>query len=526
MAGPVRPPVGRTFVMAVVLLTVAWFLVTFVLQVRGNWQEQAQVVIVQLQVASLLVALAVGGGAISRWYLTGDAPALWIGVALSIYGIIRLGMAELLPLVVISPDLAMWLGWLRPASQVVVLALLVRAATVAPVWPDVAAPRLVLLSLVAVGGIAFGLQFFPAVATAIDGASGATPRSYTALNIVGLVPFASGALAVAFTWQGYRRRRWLFTWLGLLLLAIVLADVARVVAPPPLESGMLAKEVLRLLGVLLALNGAMRELLYTYRDSSTRLAESEYTALTAQERIRAGQADAEERSHEARSALAAIEGATRTLEHYRDRLPPETQAALSTAISGEVRRLQELVSAEQTIGEIAPFSLAQSLAPLVVSERARGAVINVNVPGDLHAMGRSAAVEQITQTLFDNARRYSAGSPIDVRAETTDTWVVLRVEDRGPGVPPAHRERIFERGFRGNTPSTVAGTGLGLYVAAKLAADQDGKIWVDDRPGGGASFAVALPSVQSDVAEKSLQGIDDGVEVVEGGRLSATHRSN
>src|SRR3712207_6129192 len=125
--------------------------------------------------------------------------------------------------------------------------------------------------------------------------------------------------------------------------------------------------------------------------SSSRVAQSEFRALTADEKIRSAQAAAEERAHEARSALAAIEGATRTLEHYRDRLPQETQAALSTAISGEIRRLQRLVSVEESTGEITEFSLAESLAPIVASERARGVAVDVRVPGHLNVIGRAGA---------------------------------------------------------------------------------------------------------------------------------------
>jgi len=368
------------------------------------------------------------------------------------------------------------------------------------------------------------LRFAPPVATFIDGAQAAAPRQYGVVNDLGIVPYAWTAIGITFAIQGARRRRWLFAWLGLALLCLALGDVARVLAPPPISAGLLSKEVLRLLGMLLALHGATREILYTYRDSSTRLARSEYTAMSAEERIREGQAAAEERAHEARSALAAIEGATRTLEHYRDRLPQETQAALSTAISGEIRRLQRLVSVEESSGEIAEFSLAESLAPIVASERARGVLVDVRVAGDLNVVGRASATEQVIQTLFDNARRYAPGSRMTVRAERDDGWVVLRIEDRGPGVPPEQREAIFQRGVRGDNASDIAGSGLGLYVAAKLMQDQGAELWVDDRPGGGASFAMALTAGSSDRPEETVERLEQSRQVSDGGGLSATRR--
>jgi signal transduction histidine kinase len=72
----------------------------------------------------------------------------------------------------------------------------------------------------------------------------------------------------------------------------------------------------------------------------------------------------------------------------------------------------------------------------------------------------------------------------------------VRVSDRGPGVPPVDRERIFERFYRAGRPrgaAPVTGFGLGLAIARGFVKAHDGRLWVEDRPSGGASFVVALP---------------------------------
>ena len=524
VAGPVQPPLGRTYVLAAIALLCLWGVVTFGLTLPGGWSEQGQVIIQLLQVAEVMVAVAIGALALSRWYLTGDVPALWIGVALLLFGVVRLGVVELLPLVVATPGVIEFAGWLRPATQVVVALLLVRAARTVPVSTEVSGPRLAVTAVGAVAALTLVLQFVPAVANLIDGAQMTAPRNYNTVNQIGVMPGVFLLLACAFTWRGYRRRRWMFTWIGLMFAAIALGDVARVLASPPITAGLLAKETLRLAGLFAGLNGGVREILYTYRDSSTRLAKSEYTVLTAQERIREGQAAAEERAHEARSALAAIEGATRTLEHYRDRLPADTQRALSTAVSGEIRRLQRLVSVGEAFGQPAAFSLAESLAPIAASERARGATVNVDVAGDLDVFGQAPAVEQVIQSLFDNARRYAPDSPIDVSARREGELVVLRVEDRGPGVDPDQRDAIFRRGVRGDAALDVPGSGLGLYVAAKLVQEQRGELWVDGRHGGGAMFALALPAAASGT-QQAMDGLEENGEVADaGGFRSTRHR--
>jgi light-regulated signal transduction histidine kinase (bacteriophytochrome) len=67
--------------------------------------------------------------------------------------------------------------------------------------------------------------------------------------------------------------------------------------------------------------------------------------------------------------------------------------------------------------------------------------------------------------------------------------VRIEVEDHGPGVPVASRSTIFARGVRA---PEAGGTGLGLFVARRLAQDDGGDLWVQDAPGGGASFVLGL----------------------------------
>jgi signal transduction histidine kinase len=217
------------------------------------------------------------------------------------------------------------------------------------------------------------------------------------------------------------------------------------------------------------------------------------SALTAEARFRAEKAEQEERAHEARNALTAIEGATRTLEHYRDRLPPETRAQLATAITAEIARLQRLVSSERIAEASGPFRVAEALAPVVTGARSQGMLIQSDVAGDLVAHGRWADTAEVVQNLLENARRYAPNAPVTVLAREEGDKILIRVEDRGPGVPEDEQESIFQRGRRGILAEDVPGSGLGLYVSAQLMRDQGGELWVEDRPGGGASFGLWLP---------------------------------
>ncbi len=105
-------------------------------------------------------------------------------------------------------------------------------------------------------------------------------------------------------------------------------------------------------------------------------------------------------------------------------------------------------------------------------------------------MGRRNCTAQVVLALLDNSRKHAPGSKVTLRVGDLDGAVVLYVEDRGPGIPAALRERVFERGARGDGS---AGSGLGLCVAKRLMAEQGGTIECRSRRGGGASFVLRFP---------------------------------
>jgi signal transduction histidine kinase len=107
------------------------------------------------------------------------------------------------------------------------------------------------------------------------------------------------------------------------------------------------------------------------------------------------------------------------------------------------------------------------------------------------------AVEQIVINLLDNACKYAvAGGEVAVSARArAGGGAVVRVADRGPGVPAAHRERIFEKFHRVEDALTAekTGAGLGLSIARQLARGLGGELTCVPREGGGAEFVLELP---------------------------------
>ena len=475
-----------------VLLATA-LLVSVVLPLPPARDADALLLTGMLQMASLVLALGVSAMGLARWRLTGDAASLWISAALLVFAVVRLGLVELLPVVVAGEAVSVLAGWLRPASLLVTAGLLAAAAVAPPADSRLRPLRVCGTAAAVTGLVAAVLGFLPGISSFVDGVVGTGARPYTARSSIGVMPLLWLTGAGTFLWIGRRRQRWLFTGCGLLLVALTLGEVTRVAAPGSAVGGLLGRELIRLLGLTIALSDATREVLLTYQDASRSLLRFEYRAATTAEGMRMDAAAAEERAHEAGSALAAIEGATVTLERYRERLDEQTQRALSAGVSTEIRRLQRLVGNQVDDPTIAEFSLAAVLEPLLATERTRGTEVVAAIPAALTALGRADSTQQIVQTLLDNARRYAPGSAVTVRAHADGDRVVLRVEDRGPGVDPQQRTSIFRRGVRGDGAANVPGSGLGLYIAAQLLRTQAGQLWVEEREGGGASFALALP---------------------------------
>ncbi|HEV2892548.1 MAG TPA: ATP-binding protein, partial [Actinomycetota bacterium] len=108
------------------------------------------------------------------------------------------------------------------------------------------------------------------------------------------------------------------------------------------------------------------------------------------------------------------------------------------------------------------------------------------------------AILQVLGNLLDNAAKYSPDhGPVRLEATRYGPMAVLAVEDTGPGIPPADRERIFERFTQLDSGATrrAGGVGLGLYIARQLASAQDGELVVTDPAlgGQGARFELRLP---------------------------------
>ncbi|HEY0270514.1 MAG TPA: HAMP domain-containing sensor histidine kinase [Sphingomonas sp.] len=194
-------------------------------------------------------------------------------------------------------------------------------------------------------------------------------------------------------------------------------------------------------------------------------------------------------AHDLRTPLARIA--------FRiERAPDE----LRRPVQADIDQMREMVATTirfvrdgAGVGERRPVDLSALARRLAEQARDTGSpVATANLPATM-INGDRSALERLLQNLIDNAIKYAGAAELSVRHAVDRA--MLTVADRGPGIPEAELERMFEP-FERHEPSrsrSTGGLGLGLAIARSIALAHGGTIRAENRPGGGLAVTVALP---------------------------------
>ncbi len=209
-------------------------------------------------------------------------------------------------------------------------------------------------------------------------------------------------------------------------------------------------------------------------------------------------------SHELRTPLTAVLGFAKTLEHQSERISPDEQRAFLGRLGANADKLDRLLSDLLDVDRLSRGLVEPVRRPVDIGELIlRVAGESPSLPsrpiqvdaGSLTISVDGPKVERIIENLLANAARHTPpGTPIWIRAGEFERGVLIAVEDAGQGVSPDLREALFEPFQQGpGVPDHAPGVGIGLSLVARFAELHGGRAWVEDRPGGGASFRVYLP---------------------------------
>ena len=227
-------------------------------------------------------------------------------------------------------------------------------------------------------------------------------------------------------------------------------------------------------------------------------------------------------THDLRTPLTSIKAAATSLVGFREMasqserhgLPEEKLLGIIVQQADRLNRfIDEMIEfaklesgSKQPLGELQPVEeiIGNSLARAesMLADRS----VTVEYDENTGALSLPKPTAQVLFLLLENAARHSpTGSPICVTAIEKQGNILVAVGDKGPGVPPAIREKIFEKFFqydngdRKDGATIGLGLGLGLAIARGIIETQGGKIWVEDNRDGaaGAQFVFSIPESES-----------------------------
>jgi two-component system sensor histidine kinase KdpD len=210
-------------------------------------------------------------------------------------------------------------------------------------------------------------------------------------------------------------------------------------------------------------------------------------------------------SHDLRTPLAVIAGAASAILEPEE-LSESVRRDLAQTISEEARRLDRLVrnlldmtklsaGAIKVKKEWQPLEAVVGAALNRMDEPLRAWTVTLQLPKELPLVPIDAVLlEQVLINLLENAMKYThKGSEIQLSAHEDASEVVVTLADRGPGIPPDLLDAIFDKFYRLPREREGGGAGLGLAICRGIVIAHGGRIWAENREGGGAAFHFTIP---------------------------------
>jgi two-component system sensor histidine kinase KdpD len=211
-------------------------------------------------------------------------------------------------------------------------------------------------------------------------------------------------------------------------------------------------------------------------------------------------------SHDLRTPLVSITGALSSLADGGPAMDAEIRQSLIETAREEADRMNRLVGnllnmtrleagAMQVVKQPGDIQDAIGTALENMSNRLGGRDILVDIPDDLPLIPMDfVLILQSLANLIDNSLKFSPpGSPIEIKVRNSDGSIQVQVSDRGIGIPGEDLEHVFEKFYRVLRPDNISGTGLGLSISKGIIEAHGGRIWAENRPGGGTTVSFILP---------------------------------
>jgi two-component system sensor histidine kinase KdpD len=221
-------------------------------------------------------------------------------------------------------------------------------------------------------------------------------------------------------------------------------------------------------------------------------------------------------SHDLRTPLSSIMGALSSLRYEGNSPEAESKRELMDLAWEEAGRMNRFISNLLDITRLEagvlkikrePYDVQDLLGSCLASlePRLKERKVKINLPPNLPLISMdSVLMAQVLINLLDNAVKYSPPEgTIEFSARTRENWLEVEVADQGPGIPEEYLMQVFNKFFRLSRHEKFSGTGLGLAISKGIIEAHGGKIWAENRPGGGSKIIFTLPLTISETESKS-----------------------
>jgi two-component system, OmpR family, sensor histidine kinase KdpD len=210
-------------------------------------------------------------------------------------------------------------------------------------------------------------------------------------------------------------------------------------------------------------------------------------------------------SHDLRTPVTAIVASGEALRSPT--VPDAERAELTDVVVGESKRLARVVDKLLDLSRLQAGAAEPRRESTSLDEVIHAAIDDLGLPPETFSLSIDAdlppieadapQLERALGNVLENAAGHSGGHPVSVRAREVGDRVIVRVVDRGPGIPAPQRERIFEPFYRAPVERSngrrSTGAGLGLAIARGFVTANGGRIWVESLPGQGTSMVIEFP---------------------------------
>jgi two-component system sensor histidine kinase KdpD len=211
-------------------------------------------------------------------------------------------------------------------------------------------------------------------------------------------------------------------------------------------------------------------------------------------------------SHDLRTPLAVITGASSALSDSSMTFDPEVRRSLAAQIEGKSKEMAEIISNVLALMRLESGQLSLRRDWVMVEDLVNSALerlgprlhdhpVESRVPADLPPVRVDGALMlQVFTNLLENVVKHTPSETrTTIEAVLEDSSVRVSVEDSGPGLPPGNLEQLFAKFYRGRDEGSAGGAGLGLSICRAIVVAHGGQIDAAQRPGGGARFSFTLP---------------------------------